>query len=200
MNSRAQQKQASRERLLDTAAEIFRQKGYAATGISEVTQGAALTNGAFYAHFNSKQNLLENTLVSACKQTRSYWYGGDGHNQETTPIKWLQQSISHYLSSEHRQLSEKGCVVPTLAAEVAREGKPVRRCFEKEVGLNVAPLQQQLEALGETDDASAWALLALMAGGVMLSRAVAEPELSDNILAACRHLGDRYLSSLPGAQ
>ena len=33
----------------------------------------------------------------------------------------------------------------------------------------------------------------------MLSRAVAEPNLSDSILEACRHLGDSYLSSLPAA-
>ncbi len=198
MNTRKQQKRASRERLLTTAAEKFRREGYAATGISEITRGADLTNGSFYAHFGSKQQLLENTLQSACEQTRSYWYGEDGHNEETTAIKWLQQSLSHYLSSEHRELAEEGCVAPTLAAEVAREGKPLRRCFEKEVGLNIAPLQRQLEALGETQDASGWALLALMAGGVMLSRTVAEPDLSDDILAACRQLGERYLSSLPG--
>ncbi len=195
MNARQQKKQASRERLLSTAADQFRKNGYAATGVSDVTKGAGLTNGAFYSHFDSKQQLLIDTLQIACEQTRSYWYGEDEHNQESEPTDWLQQILSHYLSSEHRELAESGCVVPTLAAEVARSDESVRQCFEKEVGLNIAPLQQQLETIGETQNASAWGLLALMAGGLMLSRSVADPALSDAILSASRNLGDRYLSS-----
>jgi TetR/AcrR family transcriptional repressor of nem operon len=197
VNSRQQKKQASRERLLATAAEQFRRQGYAATGINDVTKGAGLTNGAFYAHFDSKQQLLKNTLQTACQQTRDSWLREEEAQEESDPLSALQQYIAHYLSVEHRQLAENGCVVPTLAAEVAREGKPLRRCFEREVGLNIEPLQRQLETLGETREASAWALLALMAGGMMLSRAVAEPVLSDTILEACRHLGDSYLSTLP---
>ncbi len=196
MNNRQQQKQASRQRLLNTAAQRFREQGYAATGLSEVTEGAGLTNGAFYTHFDSKQQLLEEAVRQSCEQTRDYWYGVDDSNRETAPLAWMEQLLTHYLSPEHRQLAEQGCVVPTLGAEVARQGTAVKQVFEREVGRNIDPLNKALAQLGEEGEASDWGLLALLAGGMLLSRAVAEPVLSDKILQASERVGRAYLHSL----
>ena len=52
----------SRLRILDAAARIFRQKGYAATTLNEIAVAAAMKAGSFYYHFTSKEEILEEVL------------------------------------------------------------------------------------------------------------------------------------------
>jgi len=53
-----------RERLLDAAAHVFAQKGYAGTRILDVVARAGLSTGAVYGRFGSKQDLLKEAVCS----------------------------------------------------------------------------------------------------------------------------------------
>ena len=59
--------QATRLHLLQAALDLFAQSGYEAVGVSQICQRAAVSKGAFYHHFPSKQaifiQLLENWLA-----------------------------------------------------------------------------------------------------------------------------------------
>ncbi len=46
---------ATRQRITEAAAELFAERGYAETGLSDITAQAAVTTGAFYDHFTSKE-------------------------------------------------------------------------------------------------------------------------------------------------
>ena len=48
----------TRERLLATAAELFRRQGYAQTGVNEIMQQAKTTSGSFYHFFPTKEDLV----------------------------------------------------------------------------------------------------------------------------------------------
>ena len=61
-------KDATRQRIIDTASRQFRESGVAAVGIAGIMSGAGLTNGAFYAHFKSKEDLVENVLRNAMRR------------------------------------------------------------------------------------------------------------------------------------
>lgn len=49
---------AAHRALLDSALALFAKNGFAATSVQSVVDGANLTKGAFYHHFESKEDLL----------------------------------------------------------------------------------------------------------------------------------------------
>jgi AcrR family transcriptional regulator len=51
-------KTTTRERLITTAAELFRRQGYAQTGVNQIIQEASATSGSFYHFFPAKEDLL----------------------------------------------------------------------------------------------------------------------------------------------
>ena len=50
---------ATRQRIVDAAAELFGQHGYGDTGMADIVARAQVTTGAFYYHFSSKEALAE---------------------------------------------------------------------------------------------------------------------------------------------
>lgn len=183
----ADQKQRTRQRILDAASRLFRKDGYEATGIDTVMDSADLTAGAFYAHFRSKKDLLAKSLDSAFCQSGNAW------SKRLAGLKgsdWARKFASFYLSKEHGNHPGRGCPMPALAPEIARIGGPPRKVFEQhlcglidKVGCEISPDSPDPGCPSEDNAISA---IALCVGGLMLSRAVDNPKLSEKILNACR--------------
>ena len=55
---------ATRDRLLDAAAEVFAEKGYDRAGVQEIARRAGLTTGAIYGRFTGKAELLQAAIES----------------------------------------------------------------------------------------------------------------------------------------
>lgn len=47
--------ESTRRRILEAAATLFGERGYSETGLTDIVEGAGLSTGAFYYHFNSKE-------------------------------------------------------------------------------------------------------------------------------------------------
>src|SRR5215472_3243388 len=58
-------KEATRRHILDVASAQFRENGVAAVGLAGIMAEAGLTNGAFYTHFESKEDLVRAVLLDA---------------------------------------------------------------------------------------------------------------------------------------
>src|SRR3954467_2966821 len=63
-------KQATRQRILEAAGRRFKQDGIDGAGVATVMSDAGLTNGAFYAHFASKEDLVANVLADQLRVQR----------------------------------------------------------------------------------------------------------------------------------
>ncbi len=61
-------KQKTRRRIVEEAARLFRQDGVGATGLQPLMKALGLTHGGFYAHFKSKDDLVETALRHAAAQ------------------------------------------------------------------------------------------------------------------------------------
>src|SRR3954470_24007166 len=97
------QKQATRERILEAAGRRFKQDGIDGAGVAAVMSDAGLTNGAFYAHFISKENLVANVLADQLRtQRRSF-------DAQPSDRAGLEAMIRSYLSPEHRDQRADGC-------------------------------------------------------------------------------------------
>lgn len=196
--TRQSQKNASRQRILSTAAQQFRDQGYTATGISALMAKSELTNGAFYAHFESKEDLLRHTLLAAGQQMGEQWVSG---LEELSPIERLPKLLARYLGATHRDQPALGCTVPTLGAEIARQDDSVKLAFEQQAYRNLQPMIDDLAVMG-VDDAvqCAWVLLSLCVGAITLSRAVHDETLKDQLLDNALQQSQHLLSTWCGEQ
>lgn len=189
---KSRQKQASRERILDSAAERLRASGAEGVGIKDIMASAGLTHGGFYAHFPDKTALVASAFERAMDQGRADWFRDlDG----APPATRLTRLIERYLSERHRDDPANGCPWPTLGADMARLGDPAGDAAARSFGKTVDLLAEDIAAVTsatptetERQEAAdrAAALLALMAGGMTLARAVGDTARSRSILAACR--------------
>ena len=131
-------KDATRARILDVASRQFRENGVAAVGLAGIMAEAGLTNGAFYAHFKSKEDLLRAVLADALgrRETtlRSVSERGAG----------LEATIRDYLSPRHRDDPSHGCPMAAMVAEVARHSGKTRDAFTVRVGQFVALIATQI--------------------------------------------------------
>ncbi len=178
------QKERTRQRILDAAARRFREKGYQGAGVADVMKAAGLTVGGFYAHFESKEALLAEAVAESLDASREGWIGLLGDDLRGREL--IEAVARAYLSRAHRDLPADGCPLPALAADVARASEATRARFEEGLGEYVDELVPRLEQAGADD--RALATVALLVGGVLLSRAVAGEELSNRILRSCRRL------------
>jgi len=173
----------NRERILDVASTLFREKGFDGIGIADIMKAAGMTHGGFYRHFESKDDLIDQASHKALTRGAGYWDRtiGDVDNVHAALTRLLQM----YLSEAHRDASGKGCSVAALGADAARQNSTIRKTFEH----GVESLVDKLTALlpGRTRAVrrrKALASFSQMMGALVLSRAVDDPALSKEILSA----------------
>lgn len=170
-------KDATRQRIIDTASRQFRENGVAAVGIAGIMSGAGLTNGAFYAHFSSKEDLVETVLVNALRRREERLRTASEANEG------LEAVIRDYLNPGHRDRPSGGCPTAALVAEVARHPKATRDAFTEKVSTFIELITTQIRN-GSTDERRrrAIAVYGMMVGTLQIARAVNDRKLSDEIL------------------
>jgi TetR/AcrR family transcriptional regulator, transcriptional repressor for nem operon len=193
MNQKTRQKEKSREAIATSAAALLRERGIKASSVMDVMKGAGLTVGGFYNHFDSKEELFVEALRNAASAT---WAPLLKSAKGVSPRARALSVIRRYLSREHRDNKETGCLLPSAAPEVAREGGPYRGALEKELSEIVNSLANMLDAGAEGRE-KALGLIALMYGALSLSRAVAGARLSDEFLRAGKKMGEQALAEEP---
>jgi TetR/AcrR family transcriptional repressor of nem operon len=189
-------KQATRRKILDAALVVFRRAGYEGAGVDAVMAEAGLTAGGFYAHFQSKEALFAEAFVGALKNARLIRGLDDA---EATGPERIRKIVGKYLSPAHRRFVTKGCPMPPLVGELARQGEPVRRDFQAVLEEIAGVLAPHLPGDDETvREDHALSILATLIGGLALSRAVADDATGDRILAACRTFIEESLTGKSG--
>ncbi len=170
-----QHKAETRERILDEAAERMRRDGICGTGLAPLMQGVGLTHGAFYAHFPTKQALVDAALGTAVEQSLERWPTPEDAAQ-------LRAFIDQYLSPQHRDDPGHGCPLSSLAAELGLRDTP-----SANTDVLVARYAHRLDACTlEAGPQQGLVALAAMVGALTLARSVMDPSTSQRILAAVR--------------
>lgn len=171
-------KDNSHERILKAAAKKFRRRGIAATGITGVMAEAGLTNGGFYAHFSSKNDLVREGLERALDEQPL-------RLAESAPGE-LRELIRYYLSSEHRDHPDTGCASAALLPEIGRQPRSTRKVYTarmREFFEQLARRLAQNSSSYPSHDA-AIGIFAVLVGALQLARAVEDRSMSDAILEA----------------
>jgi TetR/AcrR family transcriptional repressor of nem operon len=170
-------KEETRQRIIETAGRRFKQDGIDGSGIATLMKDAGLTNGAFYAHFASKEDLVAAVVAAELGvQVASY--------AELAPGRaGLVEFVHRYLSPEHRDNPGLGCPSAALLDEVGRCAEVTKRAYTDGAEAHLAAIAARLapddprSARGTT-----LALYTMMIGTLQLARAVADRRLSDEVL------------------
>jgi len=170
-------KQATRLRIIETAGRRFKRDGIDGSGVATLMADAGLTNGAFYAHFASKEDLVATAVAGQLREQR------ESLSAVAPGRAGVEQFVRAYLSAEHRDNPADGCPSAALLDEIGRSTDATKRAYTD--GL-LAVIDDIAARLDSADQPSArvktLSVFALMAGTLQLSRALADRQLADAVL------------------
>jgi TetR/AcrR family transcriptional regulator, transcriptional repressor for nem operon len=172
------QKQATRRRIVEAAGRRFKEDGIDGAGVATVMSDAGLTNGAFYAHFTSKEDLVAHVLADQLRAQRQ------SLDSEPSDRAGLEAFIRSYLSPQHRDQCADGCPSAALLDEIVRRPAATRQVFTDELMGVIDDIASRLEPTDvEVARTDALAVFGLMVGTLQLARALTDRDLSDQLLA-----------------
>jgi TetR/AcrR family transcriptional repressor of nem operon len=187
MNAKADQKERTHETILESGARLLRSKGISGARVAEIMGGAGLTVGGFYAHFASKEALVDEALRLTASRLRARLFAGLEAKGEGDRAEVV---LKRYLSPAHRDDLEHGCPFPAVVGEVATTAREHRDVLAEQVEAFAGDLQARLPKGDRLAPRHlALGLLALMCGGLGLARALRGTPLSDEVIKACRAFG-----------
>lgn len=179
---------ATKARILAEAARLFRERGLAATGVDAVAAAAGVTSGAIYRAFGSKEKLFDAVVRDGVGRL----LGGIERLGQASPAAWPAPLLDWYLGASHVAAPERGCLLPTLTPDISRGDGQARQILDAGLrrAARLTALGPAAAGAGVPEEAEVppqgWALLSLLVGAVLLSRAVGPGATQDEILAAAR--------------
>ena len=170
-------KQATRRRIIETAGRRLKRDGIDGSGVATLMTDAGLTNGAFYAHFASKEDLVATAVADQLREQR------ERYQTQASGRDGVEQIVREYLSTEHRDDPEHGCPSAALLDEIGRGTDGVKQAYTEGI---LAVADDVAAVLAPDDRQSARAktlgVFAMMFGTLQLSRALADRQLADEVL------------------
>ena len=184
----------NRQAILDAASRLFRERGVDGVGLNELMREAGFTQGGFYNHFKSKDDLVAEVVATDMTSANARLFEAIGKPLEAHNHNRFARQIKYYLSAKNRNDIENSCAVMCLAQDARRMSGPAQAGYAQGLHATLNQLASivendpSLQAAHESPRERAIALYAQMVGALVLSRAVmsADRTLADEILAAAR--------------
>jgi len=170
-------KQATRRRIIEAAGGRLKRDGIHGSGIATLMADVGLTNGAFYAHFDSKEDLVARAVAEQLREQR------ESFSAQAPGRAGLEQIVRAYLSVEHRDNPESGCPSAALLDEIGRSPDAIKRAYTDGLLVVIDDIATRLASADPN-----WArtktlsVFAMMVGTLQVSRALANRQLADEVL------------------
>ena len=170
-------KEATKRRIIEAAGQRLKRDGIDGSGVSALMADAGLTNGAFYAHFASKEDLVATAVADQLRQQL------ERYRAQATDREGVEQLVREYLSTEHRDDPEHGCPSAALLDEIDRCSDATKHAYTDGI-LGLVDQIASILAPGDPQSArgQTFSLFALLIGTLQLSRALGDPQLADEVL------------------
>ena len=168
-----EQKAQNRSRILTEAGRLFREKGFDAVSVAEVMKAAGMTHGGFYGHFQSKDDLVAQTIAHAV--------GSQSVSDD------LHAWVDTYLSAPHREHPDLGCPMAALAGFMRQQAPEARASMAQVLAAQIATLTEVMP--GEDPAKRRRAAIgswSAMVGALILARSIDNATLSDELLSETR--------------
>src|ERR1700722_10994714 len=173
------QKEKTHKRIVAIASKRFREQGLAGFGIAELMKEAGLTEGGFYKHFDSRDELVAEAVSAAF----GIWQRQKEASEAGRRPLSFEKLIDDYLSDVHRKNPGTGCAFSALAPEIARSDKRTRALTSEKVRDDLEVIVALLPGRDKRAVRSRAILtFSALVGSMSLARAVSDEALAQEIL------------------
>lgn len=163
----------TRQRLIDAAAELFWERGYAATGLSDILEAAGARGGSLYHFFPTKDDLLIAVIEHQARVIETTVENSLAAQQDGAAK--VLAIVEFYRRFMRRTGCTLGCPLTNLGAEVADTHA---LAAERIAAFNHRLIQRTAEAIGELGidgdraGSMAAAIVAMIQGATLQARAL----------------------------
>jgi TetR/AcrR family transcriptional repressor of nem operon len=170
----------TRERIVSTARKMFVKEGLAAVGMREVMAGAKLTQGGFYRHFESKQQLIAEANETAFDRLLAMF---ESVTEGKSPGDSVETIVRLYLCQSQDKRNTYLCPLAMLGAELSHCDARVRAVATGGHRRLVRLIADRLTHLAKADRlAAASGIASTMVGAVMLANIASDKAIARSIL------------------
>ena len=181
----------TRDRLIESARYLFWERGFAGTSMADLLAHADVNSGSFYHFFESKEALLREVLKGYLVALRPMVVD-PAFARTDEPVERIFAILAGYRERILQTDSKYGCPLGRLALEIDPENRPAHALIAKNFQGWIEAVRECLEEAkhrlpkGIDLDALATYVLAVMEGGVMLSRSYGSVEPFDRTVKQLR--------------
>ena len=184
MRYRPEHKVEVHRKILKDASRRVRAEGIAGAAVSSVMRDAGLTNGGFYKHFGSKNDLLKESLSEAFQEIAERL---TQVAEKSKPGTEWKEIVKAYLSLEHCDHTESGCPLAALAPELARADHAMKGAIRREMIQYKSRLLPLMPGRRAADKERAFStIFSTMIGAVAIARILPERAARARVLASAR--------------
>ncbi|QNK01166.1 TetR/AcrR family transcriptional regulator [Dyella telluris] len=176
----------TRARIVESARRLFNRHGFQQVTIDQIMADAGLTRGAFYHHFDSKDELYAAAVASfaTCNPFAAKMSGG-GLSVEN-PRQLATMLVDLYLSDEVLDDINMHCPLYALPSDVARAGLEPQQAYTDLIRGMSEVYRLALKGVRDADR-RAESMVSLCVGGMVLARTTNDPGLRRSLRASARH-------------
>lgn len=177
----------TKQRLLDTAQELFYARSYADVGVQEICEKAGVKKGSFYHFFPSKRDLTLAMLDESWRQVKETMLG-QAFAKDVPPLqrftRFLDMSYAHHKAVKEQTGRILGCPYGNLAGELSTQDDEIRARINRIFQELEAPIEEALQEAVDRGDlqpidtrATAEAMVAYIEGLTLMAKTRNDPEV-----------------------
>jgi len=190
MRYRPGHKLETHQKIVKDASRRIRAEGLNGAAVSAVMKDAGLTHGGFYKHFDSKDDLLLESLREGFREIEDTLANAA---EQSPPGEAWKAIVRTYLSLELCEHAERGCPLAALSPELARADKKMKPRIVAELVNYKNRMTPFMPGKGIADKERAFfAIFSTMIGAIAIARLLPDRAMREKVLANTR---DFLLSS-----
>ena len=167
-----------RQKIIQSALQLFNRHGFTAASIDDIMAGAGMTRGGFYSYFQSKSELYAEAISCFVTEKQEIIANADKASDRAMTL------LRDYLSRQHFEDLATSCPMIGLPNDVSRSDQSVREAQEAALRMMVETFQQGMTPDAQASRQVALALASLCLGGMVLARAIEDRALADELREA----------------
>jgi TetR/AcrR family transcriptional repressor of nem operon len=184
MRYRPEHKAEVHQKIVRDASRRVRTEGLNGAAVTAVMRDTGLTHGGFYKHFESKDELLLESLREAFREFADNLANAAQQPHPEAPWKAI---VKAYLSLEYCDHAERGCPLTALAPELARVDKRMRgQVFAELVKYKDRMLPFMPGRRTADKERAFFSIFSTMIGAIEIARMLPEPAMREKVLATAR--------------
>ena len=178
MVGQSQHREQVRQKIIQSALQLFNRHGFTAASIDDIMAGAGMTRGGFYSYFQSKSELYAEAISCFVTEKQEFIASSDKASDRATTL------LSDYLSHKHFDEIDTSCPLIGLPNDVSRVDPSVRAAQEQALRMMVDTFERGMAPNAHASREVALALTALCLGGMVLARSIEDRKLGDELREA----------------